>query len=263
VNPVEGPSMRPKQHYSPEYEKIWRQLLRSQQDFLHKVPSAPPGYEFAVRLRPGYDFPLSNLYDVLPLADGRYLIAVGHAGGRVLAPNPPILRMFKEIREEHSRRFQPATVAKQALRHVSEPNFVMLFLGLFDPKNHALSYLTAGYEAFAVVDHRGHLNRFEVDNPPIGFLKDFRLHESQLEFAPGDCLCVWTSGLSGVPLAGEQLPPGEPHPVELLHKLPQTSVDDTLQRIFAETETLRATDHIDVDSTLFLLRRKKDASPAR
>jgi serine phosphatase RsbU (regulator of sigma subunit) len=152
-----------------ERERLKAEIVvaqRAQQQMLPAAPPNVPGLEIAASCQPSKDVG-GDLYDFLPLPDGRLGIVVADVSGKGV---PAALYMtltkgvLAAITEHES---DPGAILREANRHLYEACrkkvFVTLFLGVYDPATRVLTYARAGHNP-TVYRSRTH-NKLELLKP--------------------------------------------------------------------------------------------------
>jgi sigma-B regulation protein RsbU (phosphoserine phosphatase) len=153
-----------------------------------------------------------DFYDVMTLADGRLLVALGDVAGKgspAALLMALLLAMMRTLVEE---RLEPAALMRrlntQVLRHSPRSRFITLFLAVYSPSSGTLEWVNAGHLPPVIRRANGRLDRSLFQRGggmALGMFDhaDYESRHAMLE--PGDALVVYSDGLteaenaSGVP----------------------------------------------------------------
>jgi PAS domain S-box-containing protein len=155
-----------------------------------------PGYELEAIYRPGQDMTEvgGDWYDVFPLADGRFAIALGDVVGRGLRAAALMGQLRAATRAYAREHSDPATVLSKVDELVEElvavPFATMVLLAL-DPETGMVEAASAGHPP--PVTRSGGLLDIAA-GPALGALVDSR-EACFFEMEPGELLVLYTDGL--------------------------------------------------------------------
>ncbi|OAN44581.1 stage II sporulation protein E [Chloroflexus islandicus] len=172
------------------------QLARDiQQGLLLEAAPHLPGWEVTAISLPARDLG-GDLYDFLPLADGRHGIMIGDVSGKGL---PAALRMAVArtvFRHEARRNADPATtlaaVNRGVLSEIPHGMVTMLYLQL-EPRSGVICCANAGHTFPLIVTDE--LRELEVSGLPLGVDHESEYTELSAAIAPGESLLLYTDGL--------------------------------------------------------------------
>jgi serine phosphatase RsbU (regulator of sigma subunit) len=184
-------------------ERMERELEVARQLQQRMLPRTFPrfeGYRFAALNEParrvGGDF-----YDVIPLDDGRFGIAVADVSDKGL-PAALYMALTRSLLVAEARRStsprETLTAVNSLLLQLGEPDmFVTIFYGVIARDRRRLTYCRAGHDRpFLLRQH----NVRELDGPGValGLLNSAALGlvESELPLEPGDKLVLYSDGLT-------------------------------------------------------------------
>lgn len=143
-----------------------------------------------------------DFFDILPMADGRVVLAVGDVAGKgspaalLMALLLAMLRTLVDEGMETARLVTRLNV--QVARHSPASRFITLFFGVYDPRTGALDYVNAGHLP-PLIRHSG--GRFErIDNDAggmaLGMFPDAAYATRTVAIAPGDLLVLYSDGIT-------------------------------------------------------------------
>jgi serine phosphatase RsbU (regulator of sigma subunit) len=143
-----------------------------------------------------------DFYDVLSLADGRLVIALGDVAGKgspaalLMALLLAMLRTLVDEGLETSRLVSRLNV--QVARHSPASRFITLFFSIYDPRNGRLEYVNAGHLPPIVRREDG---AFERPDPggsglALGMFTEATYEMRTLDLNPGDLLVLFSDGIT-------------------------------------------------------------------
>jgi serine phosphatase RsbU (regulator of sigma subunit) len=158
-----------------------------------------PGVETVGLTRPantvGGDF-----YDILPLDDGRIVVAVGDVAGKgspAALLMALLLAMLRTLVEE---KLEPAALVTrlnvQVSRHAPGTRFITLFYGVLDPTTGAFTYVNAGHTAPLVLRSGGRCDRLSDGGIALGMFEHSTYTAGQVTIQPDDVVAVYSDGIT-------------------------------------------------------------------
>jgi sigma-B regulation protein RsbU (phosphoserine phosphatase) len=203
---------------------------------LPRVFPPSPGYAFGARNEParhvGGDF-----YDVIPLDDGRFAIAIGDVSDKGMAAALYMAQTHSLLLAEVRRETLPGAVLSNVHRLLQELGrsgmYVTVFLGMVDGPARRLSYARAGHDRPLLL-RNGEIRALPGHGTVLGFpdMDELYLSEEELDLVPGDRLILYTDGLTDV-----RAPDGRSFGAEWLWNLLQSNVhlsaDGLCEAVFA------------------------------
>jgi serine phosphatase RsbU (regulator of sigma subunit) len=224
-----------------------------------------PGCTVAALFEPA-DSVGGDMYDVIPLPDGRVLLAVLDVSGHGV-PAALYAALLRTIlrREVMAGADLPPIVAalNDELINVvgSSGEFATCLLVRLDPHTGALDYLGAGHDAAIVVRPGSSPQFLEGDGLPLGIAGARTEHVQAARLEPGDRLFLYTDGLHEVfDERGEQF--GRERLVELLAATSAWPPADQLRRSVERLRQFAAGHSFLDDLTLLCAVRGTSADPA-
>jgi serine phosphatase RsbU (regulator of sigma subunit) len=143
-----------------------------------------------------------DFYDVLPLPDGRVVIAIGDVAGKgspAALLMALLLAMMRTLVDEglESARLV-ARLNAQVARHSPASRFITLFYGLYDPKDGRLQFVNAGH--FPPLLRRGdgaiaHVGQV-AGGLALGMFDEATYTADAVVLEPGDLLVLYTDGIT-------------------------------------------------------------------
>jgi len=176
--------------------EIARQI---QQSMLPKAAYEAPGIEAFGMTRPantvGGDF-----YDVIPLADGRVLVALGDVAGKGSPAALLMALLLAMLRTLVDEGLEPAELVTrlnvQVMKHGRTTRFITLFLGVFDPLSGHLVYVNAGQNPPLLRRAGARYEQLREGGIALGMFEqsDYRAGSTMLQ--AGDLLVMYSDGVT-------------------------------------------------------------------
>ena len=141
-----------------------------------------------------------DFYDVLPLADGRVVIAVGDVAGKgspaalLMALLLAMLRTLVDEGLESARLIERLNV--QVGRHSPASRFITLFCGIYDPRDGGLAYVNAGHLPPLIARADGTLAHLPGTGLALGMFEFAKYESQRVGIAPGDTLVLYSDGIT-------------------------------------------------------------------
>jgi serine phosphatase RsbU (regulator of sigma subunit) len=158
-----------------------------------------PGLEVNGQTKPantvGGDF-----YDLLPMPDGRVLVALGDVAGKgspaalLMALLLAILRTLVDLGLDLATLM--ARLNGQVVRHAPSSRFITLFLGLYDPAQGVLTWSNAGQNPPIIRRKDGRLERLTATGVALGMFDGTSYEVQTTRFDAGDLLVMYSDGIT-------------------------------------------------------------------
>jgi serine phosphatase RsbU (regulator of sigma subunit) len=179
-----------------------------QQSMLPKAPFEAEGIEAFGMTRPantvGGDF-----YDVIPLSDGRVVIALGDVAGKGSPAALLMALLLAMLRTLADEGLEPAELVTrlnvQVMKQAPTTRFITLFLGVFDPATGQLVYVNAGQNPPLLRRASGAYERLREGGVALGMFDRSKYVTGQTALAPADVLVMYSDGVTEA-----ESPEGEP-----------------------------------------------------
>lgn len=189
---VEKARLRDQRHHIAE--ALQRSLLPAE---LPKIPGIECGKYYraaAKHAQVGGDF-----FDVLRLADGRWLIAVGdvcgHGTEAAVSTAMDKYAMRAYVTEDPSPDRVLQRLNRTRCQQSAPTEFTTLFCALYDPERREIEFGNAGSPPLVCCGADGEIRVSTLVDPPVG-LPFVDLYRSETwQFAPGDVFILYTDGL--------------------------------------------------------------------
>ncbi len=207
-----GRSISNVESYEPEYilrvrerERFARELEIAkgvQEKFLPKEYPVIPGFFLATRCIPAMEVG-GDYFDFLPLPGGKWLLLLGDVSGKgvkaafYMTLTKGILHAVSSEAVDHKEIFRRLN---NVFRQQSEPGvFLTLCAAILDPAKSEVEIISAGHNP-PILLRNGHPEMLSPKGLVLGVMDDDfflkSLHEISMDLAEGDCLILYTDGVS-------------------------------------------------------------------
>jgi phosphoserine phosphatase RsbU/P len=237
------------------------QLAREiQQTFLPDKILRVPGWEMDVRWETarqvGGDF-----YDYFMLSDGRLAFVIadvsdkGLAASLYMAVTRTLLRAAAEGFDSPAKTLEHVNTL--LLNNSQDGLFVTTFYGILTLDDGLLSYTIAGHNPPVIIRH-GHKDiiTLEKGGIAIGALPDISLSDHQITLNPGDCLVLYTDGVTEAFNLKDQMY-GDDRFVRLLKNLIGESASSVLEALETDLAQFRDGAPLSDDTTMLAICRAR------
>jgi serine phosphatase RsbU (regulator of sigma subunit) len=170
-----------------------------QQSMLPRAGFKAPGIEAFGMTRPantvGGDF-----YDIVPLPDGRVLLALGDVAGKgspAALLMALLLAMMRTLIDEGLEGADLVTrLNVQIGRHAPHSRFVTLFVAILNPLTGELSYVNAGQNPPLLKRGNGSYERLRAGGMALGMFEHASYTTGATTLEPGDVLVMYSDGIT-------------------------------------------------------------------
>jgi sigma-B regulation protein RsbU (phosphoserine phosphatase) len=170
-----------------------------QQAMLPSGRYSAPGVETAGLSRPantvGGDF-----YDILPLDDGRLVVAVGDVAGKGSPAALLMALLLAMLRTLVDEKLEPAELVTrlnvQVSRHAPGTRFITLFYAVYDPRTGDLTYVNAGHTPPLLLRNTGACDRLEEGGIALGMFDHSIYTTGHATIEPDDLLGIYSDGIT-------------------------------------------------------------------
>ena len=144
-----------------------------------------------------------DFYDIIPLADGRLVLAIGDVAGKgspaalLMALLLAMLRTLVDEGLDAARLIARLNV--QVARHSPASRFITFFYAIYDPLTGMLQFVNAGHLPPVIRRADGRFDRAAaeaVHGLALGMFESATYQTSQLSIGPGDMLVLYTDGIT-------------------------------------------------------------------
>jgi serine phosphatase RsbU (regulator of sigma subunit) len=205
-----------------------------------------------------------DFYDILPLPDGRLVVALGDVAGKGSPAALLMALLLAILRTLLDEGLEPnALVARlngQVARHAPPSRFITLFYGVYEPRTGLLSYVNAGHMPPVVRRAAtGELRRLHSTGVALGMFEHSVFSTESTLLEPGDLLVLYSDGITEA-----ENPDGQPFEEagleRLLSNLPDEDLASSGLAIFSAVERHAQDTRFADDLTVLLLKRSPQAS---
>lgn len=199
-----------------------------------------------------------DFYDILPLADGRVIVALGDVAGKA-SPAALLMALFLAmLRTLVDLGLEPVELARrlnvQVMRYAPSSRFITFFLALYDPSTGALRFINAGQTPPLLRRMNGAIERLQTGGTALGMFEGSTYEEGRTALAPGDALIMYSDGITEA-----EAPDGTPfdeigieHTIE---RVPSSAAAALGRAIFDAVEGHRLDTRLGDDLTVLVLSR--------
>jgi serine phosphatase RsbU (regulator of sigma subunit) len=203
-----------------------------------------------------------DFYDVIPLGDGRLVVALGDVAGKgspaalLMALLMAMLRTLVHAWEGESRDTADlmARLNVQVARHAPGSRFITLFCAVYDPATHELEYVNAGHMPPILMHVDGTTERLTRGGIALGMFDASTYQSGRVAIAAGDLLTMYSDGITEA-----EDPQGRPLDDQGLETILQVEHERDLADITAAVlhavEVHTADTRFADDLTILLMRR--------
>jgi sigma-B regulation protein RsbU (phosphoserine phosphatase) len=218
-----------------------------------------PGWEMDVRWNParqvGGDF-----YDYFLLPDGRLAVIIADVSNKGLAASLYMTVTRTLIKAAALEYTSPARTLERVnellLMNSQNGLFVTTFYGLLDLSDGILTYTIAGHNPPLVLQkHANKVEELDKGGIALGALPDIHLEDRTLTLDPGDCLLLYTDGVTEAFDADEQMY-GTERLIALLQSACGLSAHQVLSRLDEDLLAFRKTAALSDDTTILAVCRE-------
>ena len=199
-----------------------------------------------------------DFYDVLPLADGRVILAVGDVAGKGSPAALLMALLLAVLRTLVDEELEPKALVErlnlQIFRHSPASRFITLFYAVYSPSTGMLSYVNAGQNPPLVRRRDGRYERLGPTGVALGMFDRSTYATAEVLLESGDTLIMYSDGITeaedpqGQPLeeAGLQA---------VVDRYPGTTPADLGTHILAAVESHAQASRFTDDLTILILKR--------
>jgi serine phosphatase RsbU (regulator of sigma subunit) len=222
-----------------------------------------PGVETFGLTRPantvGGDF-----YDILPLKDGRVVIALGDVAGKGSPAALLMALLLAMLRTLVDEELEPAALVTrlnvQVSRHAPGTRFITLFYGVYDPDTGAFTYVNAGHTAPLVLRADNRCDRLSDGGIALGMFEQSSYATGHVTIEPDDLVAIYSDGITEAENPGGR-PFDEGGLEAALRANRQQHIQTIGSAVVRAVEAYTSDTKFADDLTLLLLRRRVAVAP--
>jgi phosphoserine phosphatase RsbU/P len=205
-----------------------------------------------------------DFYDILPLPDGRVVVAVGDVAGKGSPAALLMALLLAMLRTLVDEQLEPADLVTrlnvQVTRHAPGTRFITLLYAVFDPTSGVLTYVNAGHMPPLLLRNDGTWERLTIGGIALGMFDHSTYTTGQVTILPDELVAIYSDGITEA-----ENPSGRPFDEAGLESALIAHRHDTLSSLGAAVvravEQYTADTRLADDLTILLLRRCTTASP--
>lgn len=199
-----------------------------------------------------------DFYDILPLDNGRVIVALGDVAGKA-SPAALLMALFLAmLRTLVDLGLEPVELARrlnvQVGRHAPSSRFITFFLAVYDPATGGLRYVNAGQTPPLLRRKDGSVERLETGGIALGMFEGSTYAEGQTVLVPGDALVMYSDGITEA-----EAPDGTPFDEDgierTIARVPSSAAAALGRAIFEAVEAHRLDKRLSDDLTVLVLSR--------
>ena len=141
-----------------------------------------------------------DFYDILPLPDGRVLLALGDVAGKGSTAALLMALLLAMMRTLVDEGFEGAALAArlnaQIVKHAPASRFVTLFFGVLTPSSGEFGYVNAGQNPPLVRRASGAYERLKTGGIALGMFELATYEYASILLHPGDTLVMYSDGVT-------------------------------------------------------------------
>ena len=141
-----------------------------------------------------------DLYDILPLDDGRVAIVVGDVSGKGSPAALLMALLVAMLRTLVDEKMEPADLVtrlnKQVCRHAPGDRFITLFYGVYQPATGELTYVSAGHMPPLLQRADARYERLTDGGIALGMFEHSTYKVGRVVVAPGELVAVYSDGIT-------------------------------------------------------------------
>ena len=241
--------------------EIARQI---QQAMLPAPGYSAPGVETFGSSRPantvGGDF-----YDILPLDDGRLIIALGDVAGKGSPAALLMALLLAMLRTLVDEQLAPADLVArlnvQVCRQAPGTRFITLFIAFYDPMTGDMTYVNAGHTQPLLIRQNRMAERLTEGGTALGMFEHSTYQTGHATIQPDELVAIYSDGITEA-----ENPAGRPFDESGLESALIGNLSGSLASIGSSVvravEQHTADTRLADDLTILLLRRATAAAPA-
>jgi len=199
-----------------------------------------------------------DFYDVLPLPDGRLLVALGDVAGKGSPAALLMALLLAMLRTLVDEGLEPAPLVTrlnvQIARHAPAPRFITLLFVIIDPATGAVTSVNAGHLPALIRRASGAIDTLSEGGIALGMFEGSTYEAQSAQLHPGDLLVLYSDGITEA-----ENPKGAPFDEDGLRGLvgahALSSLPDIGRAIFNAVERHAQDTRFADDLTILLARR--------
>ena len=235
-------------------EREYEEAREIQQGLLPKQIPKISGHDIFVAWRPasavGGDY-----FDVLRFSNCSIALCIADVSGKGMPAALLMSNLQAAVKAFASESMRPKDLCSKVNRvlcsNISANKFITFFYCRHNAQSRRLAYTNAGHNAPVVLKRDGRHLRLQEGGSVLGVFSEWNYEQSEIEFAPGDKIVLFTDGVTEVRnSAGEEF--GEQRLIALLVKYKGLRAEELQKRIMAAVAEFSGGEFQD-DATLIIM----------
>jgi sigma-B regulation protein RsbU (phosphoserine phosphatase) len=141
-----------------------------------------------------------DFYDILPLSDGRLMVAVGDVSGKGSPAALLMALLLAMLRTLVDEGFAAVRLISrlnvQICRHSPGSRFITFFYGIYNPSDGSMEYVNAGHLPPMVRRVNGAIDRLDRGGMALGMFEHATYETGHVTIGPGEALVLYTDGIT-------------------------------------------------------------------
>jgi phosphoserine phosphatase RsbU/P len=141
-----------------------------------------------------------DFYDILPLDDGRVVIAVGDVAGKGSPAALLMALLLAMLRTLVDERLEPAALVTrlnvQVSRHAPGTRFITLFYAVYNPADGSLIYVNAGHMPPLLLRNDDRCDRLSDGGIALGMFERSTYTAGRLTIDPDELVAIYSDGIT-------------------------------------------------------------------
>ena len=141
-----------------------------------------------------------DFYDVLPMRDGRVILALGDVAGKGSPAALLMALLLAALRTLVDEELEPPELMlrlnAQIWRHSPSSRFITLFYAVYDPISGRLTYVNAGQNPPLIKRRDGRFDRLAGTGVALGMFDGSTYNSAETRIDPGELLVMYSDGIT-------------------------------------------------------------------
>ncbi|CAN5736216.1 hypothetical protein BH24ACI4_BH24ACI4_08930 [soil metagenome] len=199
-----------------------------------------------------------DFYDVLPLPDGRVILALGDVAGKGSPAALLMALLLAVLRTLVDERLEPKPLIErlnaQIVRHSPSSRFITFFYAVYTPATGSLAYVNAGQNPPLIRRRDGRYERLTATGVALGMFDRATYDTLETRIEPGEMLIMYSDGITETedPAGG---PLEEPGLQEVIERHLRDTPAELSAHIISEVEAFAQAPRFADDLTILILKR--------
>jgi sigma-B regulation protein RsbU (phosphoserine phosphatase) len=201
-----------------------------------------------------------DFYDVLPLPDGRIILAVGDVAGKGSPAALLMALLLAMLRTLVDEELEPEPLITrlnaQIWRHSPGSRFITIFYAVYTPSTGALTYVNGGQNPPLIRRRDGTYERLGATGIALGMFDKSTYTAVDTRIEPGELLVLYSDGITEAENPAGQ-PLEEPGLQAILDSYPDASPAQLGANVIKAVEQYAQASRFTDDLTILILRRAR------